>query len=848
MEWSFSWFSVGAVVISCIGLFIAFRTDRPRPLYATLQILTLISLCIPLFSPTWVSQREEHFLPLLVDISESFDRDIADSLLSKIRSLAASSGTTLTIVPFSGESLDAGEDRKQSYHDLRSSHEKLDIGHTNLERAISGALSENGQILLLSDGWENIGNVSSLIPVLKGNGAKIYPFIPTQILPEGERFKITSLQAPLLAPSGKSVDIRISLLNSTGHPQKGKLTVTHDKKEVSTSDVVLDPQKELLVIAQSDPSQEGIKEITATLTPEDSSLPSSSETIFLSGERREKVLLLSGGSEDARYLTEILHEQSYQLTALTPSEFPSIEKDLSSYSVIIFNNVGRAQLSSSFISSIDSFVKQGGGFLMIGGNQSFGLGGYRESPIEEILPVKLVPPQTVEKRVNVALELVLDKSLSMAQGSKMEFTKEAAREVVRNLKDEDYVGIIAFDDIPWRVLPVGKLSEIRDLALERIGRISPVKHTNLLPAIDEARRALAHAPAGRKHMIILTDGKIPDSGPFYLELIKDLRVEGITVSTILVGGEVDDGLLRQMADLGGGAFYQTLDPSTLPRIFLSDVKTRSGERTMKESEEFPVRTGPDELFSTTLRSFPPVKGYVQTKRREGATLELITTGNDGGAEPLLASWKVGEGRSAALTTDANGRWSAPWMGWDHISRFYTELVDSLRPKTGDARERVDFSLQHSVAGGTLSLDLSIFTESASGSASGDLIYPDSSIHRVSFENSTRGRYLAGIPGVKPGRYEFHGDAGGRNLPPVAFYLSGDLFGEKKGLGFNVPLLTSLASATKGAINPTSRELQSDKIARQDRHDLTPLFLGLAALFFTLAIVVRERKIGKSRLG
>ena len=61
--------------------------------------------------------------------------------------------------------------------------------------------------------------------------------------------------------------------------------------------------------------------------------------------------------------------------------------------------------------------------------------------------------------------------------------------------------------------------------------------------------------------------------------------------------------------------------------------------------------------STDIDAFPPLRGYVETKPRERANLELVVM-TEGKAHPLLASWHYGKGRSLAFTSDANGRWSS----------------------------------------------------------------------------------------------------------------------------------------------------------------------------------------------
>ena len=65
----------------------------------------------------------------------------------------------------------------------------------------------------------------------------------------------------------------------------------------------------------------------------------------------------------------------------------------------------------------------GGGLVMIGGDQSFGLGGYYKTTLEEILPVRSNFDKEKEKP-SLAMVLVIDKSGSMG-GEKIELAKDA---------------------------------------------------------------------------------------------------------------------------------------------------------------------------------------------------------------------------------------------------------------------------------------------------------------------------------------------------------------------------------------------------------------------------------------
>ena len=98
----------------------------------------------------------------------------------------------------------------------------------------------------------------------------------------------------------------------------------------------------------------------------------------------------------------------------------------------------------------------GGGFVMIGGKNSFGVGGYYRTPIEEILPVKMKAPD-YEERHSTALALVIDRSGSMC-GEKIEICKSASIATVELLTRKDYVAVVAFDSNAHWVVPLTRVT------------------------------------------------------------------------------------------------------------------------------------------------------------------------------------------------------------------------------------------------------------------------------------------------------------------------------------------------------------------------------------------------------
>ncbi|RMG42530.1 MAG: VWA domain-containing protein [Candidatus Dadabacteria bacterium] len=828
-----------AVFCALLAYIIIGMTKKYPPLQLLLRSAAICLLTLACFKPYVEEVKTGGSALALVDISDSMDEAVAEDLISQLKNLKKDN-LDIDLLPFAAEPASAAVALTSDTHysSLKKSWAGLNTGKSNLEKALSyAAENTQGAVLLISDGWQTAGSINKITDILSEDKISLFPLIPPANGRESTGLRLINLYAPLTARSGESVPVFAALQNNTESTQSGTLIVKHGSKVVLKKHVSIGPNKEIVIKSKSDPKQEGIKELRATFIPDSSNLQQSSALTYISTEKRERVLVLSGSRDDARFLIPLLQDKSYRVASNIPGRNFKLP-DLGDYSVVVLNNIERDRLGGGAPEKIVNFIRQGGGLIMIGGNRSFGLGGYIGSEIEKALPVKLLPPRTKKKRVNVAVALILDKSRSMATANKIDFAKESAREVIRNLKDDDFVGVIGFDFTPFEVVRMGQLRQIRRQALDRVSRLFATGKTNMLPAIDEGRRRLMKVPAGRKHMIILTDGKIPDAGPVYIEVVRQMRMLGITVSTVMLGPELDGGFLRSLANLGGGAYYQTSDPRNLPRIFMTDIKVSTGEQTLRENSEYLVRRGPAGIQSTQIRNFPPLLGYVQTGRRDKASLELVVI-SGGKAEPLLASWKYGKGRVIAFTSDANGRWSRPWVRWSKFYTFWSNLVDSARPKSGSTTSNMPFDLRYTIDGSLLKLDLSIFSESVSGSVAARIVMPDQSERKFEFEHLAPGKYAATIEDITAGKYEVHIAAGGSKLTPVAFYISGENFGEVRGKGFNTSLLANLAGISSGIINPAIEDLRPEIKKKTTSRDLTLWLVFISLMLVVLEIFVRE---------
>ena len=225
---------------------------------------------------------------------------------------------------------------------------------------------------------------------------------------------------------------------------------------------------------------------------------------------------MSGEGTDSRPLAEALKAQGLRVSIVPIAGLPGSPQALSQYDVILFDNAPGLNLSRTQMEMLEAYVRDhGGGFIMLGGDKSFGGGGYHETPLETMLPVSM-DIDTQVKVPTVALVLVIDRSDSMAakvgdspqSGSKLEVAKLAAYSAVQLLNPSDRVGLVAFDmDAQWAV-PLTEAGKREQIA----GRISTIKTgggTDLYVGLQAAVEQLQQLHAVKKHIIALTDGLTP---------------------------------------------------------------------------------------------------------------------------------------------------------------------------------------------------------------------------------------------------------------------------------------------------------------------------------------------------
>ena len=819
--------------------------DRRLPVVMG-RTMILLLLIFSLADPQSVSQQATHEERIFAfDLSKSIPSSMRRWMESVTQGNLSPSGRDRVFV-FGSDAKETPDWREWLKGDA-ADQESIQPAKTNLEKLFHTLLAlptAPRSLYLFSDGWETQGRVERLLPSIARSGLKIFPILPVE-RPNIANVAVTKLLAPTQGNSGEAVTLRVVVENQNDREVEGALTLTRNGQVLKQAAVKLKSRSQIFTYQTTLP--EGpVASYRASFTPRQSELdiysPDNQAVAWVNVKTKAKVLLLNGRAADGRYLEEILKRQGFEVASRAADNPPPP----AGYGIVIFNNVEREKFSSNYLAAIERHVADGNGFLMLGNEASFAPGSYRRTPIEEVLPVE--PREPLQEEKNRAVVLVIDKSGSMREDNKILYAREAAKAVARHLKDNDLLGVVGFDVSPFVVVPLESVGRLRGIVDAQIDRLKPGGQTYFYPALVEAKRQLERQSAGRKHIIVLSDGETRGSQGELIDLVSVMKDEmKITVSAVAIGAEADIRVMKRISQYGGGLFHHTLDAKSLPQIVIEQIQDKPREEPPIERALTPIQDRTSELLAgLPARPYPTLGGYMETDLKRGAHLDLMIPREDRNA-PLLASWRYGKGKSVALTTDLEGRWSKNWIQWDGLQSFWDKVLDWLRPSgeslpSHEARVVISVSLPV--------LDLYLYEERSTESQ-----FRFSTVNTKGakveglLQKLAPGHYQAPLPISVSGDYriELTEERGGRRTayPTVGYTLPYDLTSEIPRPDFNVQLLDQLAQATGGEINPKSSIDIMKPGVTQIYKPLRQTFIVLAFCLFLLEIAVRTLLVSEA---
>ena len=298
----------------------------------------------------------------------------------------------------------------------------FDGSRTRLGAALSHARDELqgvplSAIVVVSDGGDNTEEVigDALLPLRAAS-------VPVFTVGLGDEEMEADVQAsradvPATALAGNSLVVNV-LVDSRGYGGREVPIVVEDMGRIVASEVVTLPRDGQPLVAPVAFTLEnpGARELTFRIPgqPDERVLENNElhavvqvrdrteKILYFEGEPRWEVKFMLRAAEDDENLQIVLllrtaENKFFRRNLDGPLElvtgFPTTREELYGYRALILGSVEASFFTHDQLEMIADFVSQRGGtLLMLGGRRAFADGGYKGTPVEDVLPVVLPEP------------------------------------------------------------------------------------------------------------------------------------------------------------------------------------------------------------------------------------------------------------------------------------------------------------------------------------------------------------------------------------------------------------------------------------------------------------------------
>ena len=709
---------------------------------------------------------------------------------------------------------------------------------TNLEQAVQTGLAmfpegHARRLVLMTDGAENAGSLGNLAGTLAMGDTELkVVYYDSKI---DHEVYVSSVDLPDKVYEGSRYQVKVKIYST----QAGQATVSlysgktlKDQKETTLqkgdNQLVFTDQglegglKSYRVVVESDQDTVTINNIYSS---------------FTSVEAAPKILVIEGSKGESKVFRSILEAGQYDYEVRLPGAAPRNINEMNQYKSILLLNVYAEDLREGFLDSIEIYVKDyAGSLIALGGDSSFALGGYKNTPLEKVLPVdmdlkgeKQIPP--------IAFAMVIDHSGSMSSPSTdngritcMDIAKNAAINALENLRPIDYIGVLEFDDsFDWAV-PLQKMTD-PDKVHDQIAGIQIRGGTSIYPAVREAADELKQIEAPLKHLILLTDGE--DGFNDYNDLLRDLKEDGITLSTVAVGSGANTTLLNRLAQEGGGRSYYSDGDSKLPRIFAQEVYLSAKTYLINDPFVLTVVNSHEIIKGIFDEGCPSLLGYIASSPKASSTVILESDKED----PILTVWQYGLGRSVAWNSDGSGEWTGNFSGWEPYAALWRNIIDWSITDTSAG----DDSLTVDQDGQKARIRYSTDQYDAATSVTALITDEEGKSREITIPASSPGSFETEVELGDPGIYSINlRNASGEKVIKNINTAAAIQYSREYQYADASDALTGFVDKAGGRYITKAQEVFDTKLqGAVSRQDLTNLLLVLAGILFMLDILIRR---------
>ncbi len=231
---------------------------------------------------------------------------------------------------------------------------------------------------------------------------------------------------------------------------------------------------------------------------------------------------------------------------------------------------------------------------------------------------------------------------------------------------------------------------------------------------------------------------------------------------------------------------------------------------------------------------PAIKGFVATELKPQATLDAFIN-RAHTRTPLIASWRYAAGKAVAVTTDASGRWSGPWVQDGVFGQVWSKVFAWMTPETAATEQKFDVALGYRE--GRIHLRLTNYSERPAPSAalvSATVTRPDGTRVQSALSEEVPGELYGSFEAPRPGTYNIALKAETAEplaFPPLAYTVSPALNAELPRPEPNYTLLERLAAESGGRLNPSPADVGLTRPESESRASIAswPLMAAMILL-------------------
>ncbi len=640
------------LVLVPLILIASLRWNRNRLLVlsrAAIFCLLAVALANPYVTVTETTQTTRPLITVVSDLTASteiFDRDAAERVQADL--------PDSTIRTFSGKA--------------------TPLGDKILQYAQQG-----GALLLVTDGYSNQGRgVEEALSLARSANSTVFAL---EMEPVREDYSV-EISGTNTAVLGGDYPFTV-IVRSASSDFEGLLTVRADNS-VLYQDRVSGEGRSASIKISNRFSSTGTHLIEATINfPQDAQRENDRYQKGVYVVPKPDVLLVAGEESP---LSEVLSEQ-YKLTTTASFRREQLGTDGKRYKAVILDD----QKYGQELSSLKEYVRNGGGLVVVGGENAYDFGNYRNSTLEDVLPVKSVPSIFEGGKTTV---IIMDisgstrREMSIGGSTFLDYEKALAIEILKSPEfRDDRVALVVFGTEAFVVFTPTPIAGKEIMIADRISSLSPQpgaqEETQLNTGLTLAWDIL-NSSSGEGEIIVISDGRVKEYPEVFEESARMIQDIVATVHLVEVKSFQDaPGGFRDLAARTGAEYHSAVYPSSVT----IRAEERPEELELPEEEEVPASgyalmiANPSHYITFDLSLAANATGFNDVTPKSGGQRLVVMLDE----KPILTTWRYGLGRVCAFTSDNGAAWAPEIYSAKNsmlVSRTVNWAIGDPRPESG----------------------------------------------------------------------------------------------------------------------------------------------------------------------